>query len=1688
VTSPGGNNINLATLWVPMMPETSHMEEAARKGGEAARRGFESGFGSGGGGGLSQLGQTMASQLASGFKQGMSHLELPGGFTNLTEGAMRGFEGMATRSESAKAALEKLKESEEQLINSHNRLAVAQSRMNDLQQRGVTSGTQYMSASSSLIGAKQREESAVRSVSEAHEGYANALSASKGGMFAFAAETGILAGAVAGAIPLVGSLIEGIIDFWKEAAEKGVETSIEFAKKLMEIGEEYHHLGIQVQEFSSASGEALEELESAAQRVFSSLDVAGETTGKTMAVLASRLKTTDVEALEPLVRHVEELHGRFGDLNPTDVGTAFAAMRVDIADADNVLAAWLNSARTAGVSTGALVDSLAKVGEILRPEITHLSAEQLGEWIAQMQSVVPNVNRTVQSLNAAQKDFSAHGMNFAEGMAETIKELQSAATEFDKEEIAEKLFGTRRWSVALDMANRYAEIVAKGPEAFRRSGTDIDEFTRRTQDLGNKWEEVKKKIELALLPLGADLLSHAGAGLDKLNNYIHTHSDQMAQWVKHIGESFIALLPTLQTWAIDFLEILKPVAQGIEIWGSGLLLTIGGVAQSIATSMDILPGPLAHLIPGFDESKKAAHAMADATLDMGKKMAQARNPTGEFFDAVTGKIKDLHIDVPGLTKDFDALADSLGHRLGEAADQGINRPGLGTGLHLPGSEPGSPEAPGGAPGGEPAAPGGPPERPEPSGPHRVTPGAPAAPGAARPSSVQTPAQQGVYRAMVEAGFPNSWSAIQNIVSGEDAGWDVTATNNWDINAQQGNPSRGLGQLTLSNYRAAGVNPYTNDAYEQGRAMMAYIKGRYGTPEAAWEHWQISRNYQTGGFVTADPFHQHQYPWDPNHELEPPGYDKKKNPYGIPSPSGPLPGPSDIKPDPGTLPPSGWPRAGGSHPGRFWHPYMPPGWQIGQGGSHPLAPMGFRYGGIAGYDGGGEIEPVNPGYQDPDWRAYAELYKHTGQFNPNMRIDTSIARDAPMSPIRRQWNSGMFGLTNWFEDSKSGRSGGIDHSVAQWMRDHLMFNGGGAVPTAYTPGSNNTPWWNPNAKLEMDPGTNISKMDPRNKYGMWWDDPHGKIFHPGSPDDVGPGTWHGDMTQPGMPGFMPGNPFLPPWWFGGGLPNRVTYKWSGDLVSGGHGGIDDIPAWLTAGEFVMNKKATDKWLPTLRWMNADMLQGGSDAPAGSDRSPGLPRLDTAGAQVDTIAIAEAVAKVYGITNIGMYRGADQFHEHSSGEAADVMVGLNNPVGYQVKDFALANAAAFGVQYAIWQNQMWYPGQAPTPYGSTGNNTDKHMDHVHIATAGGGFPPGTQPGADFSKGLPTSHPTSNTPAPGVAAVMAGMGLGGATVPGSSLGGSGAPGGPAMGPPGTTAPPVGSPASTAGYGPYGFQTYDQWYQGNKAITGAQNRVTDINAQVTEKQKQLDQLNAEITAEQNKSLLLRDQAKLDSKTQERDRLQGEITKLRNTDLPAASEDVEQATRKAWEDAQKPPGGQQEYKIPGASEFSQLGGGLVKGISQAFGFGDIFAKPPWEWGIVKLMSGMANWGLGTANAWAEEIGKGHTGMTGFQPVAGMEQSGAAGLEGVLKGFGLNVPMPKPEQVDRFGRPVGPAGPSPVQPGPAPGSPGAANNAGGPVIQGDYMPINVSPNVNPSAVLAPVQEQRNAENAKAFQFDGGMPR
>jgi hypothetical protein len=125
-----------------------------------------------------------------------------------------------------------------------------------------------------------------------------------------------------------------------------------------------------------------------------------------------------------------------------------------------------------------------------------------------------------------------------------------------------------------------------------------------------------------------------------------------------------------------------------------------------------------------------------------------------------------------------------------------------------------------------------------------------------------------WKGMIAGGFaPDQWSGVSKIIAGSpsegfshgESGWSPNAWNQTDSNATAGDPSVGLGQLTLSNYRRYGFpNVHTpQDAmalgpYNQAVAMMNYIKGHAGSPNAEWEHWKINQNYALGGMVGMQP--------------------------------------------------------------------------------------------------------------------------------------------------------------------------------------------------------------------------------------------------------------------------------------------------------------------------------------------------------------------------------------------------------------------------------------------------------------------------------------------------------------------------------------------------------------------------------------------------------------------------------------------------------------------------------------------------------------------------------------------------------------------------------------------------------------------------------------------------------------------
>ena len=96
----------------------------------------------------------------------------------------------------------------------------------------------------------------------------------------------------------------------------------------------------------------------------------------------------------------------------------------------------------------------------------------------------------------------------------------------------------------------------------------------------------------------------------------------------------------------------------------------------------------------------------------------------------------------------------------------------------------------------------------------------------------------------------------------------------------------------------------------------------------------------------------------------------------------------------------------------------------------------------------------------------------------------------------------------------------------------------------------------------------------------------------------------------------------------------------------------------------------------------------------------------------------------ITTIGGWRADGQgVSDHPDGRAVDVMIpnyetGAGVELGDAVRDWVLANVDYFNVEYVIWRQTYYQPGQPGSAMEDRGSPTANHLDHVHISSEGGG----------------------------------------------------------------------------------------------------------------------------------------------------------------------------------------------------------------------------------------------------------------------------------------------------------------------------------------------------------------------------------
>lgn len=164
---------------------------------------------------------------------------------------------------------------------------------------------------------------------------------------------------------------------------------------------------------------------------------------------------------------------------------------------------------------------------------------------------------------------------------------------------------------------------------------------------------------------------------------------------------------------------------------------------------------------------------------------------------------------------------------------------------------------------------------------------------------------------------------------------------------------------------------------------------------------------------------------------------------------------------------------------------------------------------------------------------------------------------------------------------------------------------------------------------------------------------------------------------------------------------------------------------------------------------------------------LPGYEAGGLVAGTSQLRKIIGERFGISNIGGWRPADKYGEHSTGRALDVMTS-DKAKGDSVADFALANAPAIDLKWVIWQQRI-NSGNGWSKMEDRGSPTQNHMDHVHIFS-GPGITNGLL-GSLKSKGAETAQSVAAGVNPPVGDTA--VGSGGATATsggGTSTGGGG------------------------------------------------------------------------------------------------------------------------------------------------------------------------------------------------------------------------------------------------------------------------------------------------------------------------------
>ncbi len=313
---------------------------------------------------------------------------------------------------------------------------------------------------------------------------------------------------------------------------------------------------------TGATGPTLQALQKDFETVFASIPTDASTAAAVIGQVNAQLEYTG-----PVLQDVSKNLLEFSRLTKTDAATNAAqfgqivsSWKIPAADASQSLNAIFVAAQSTGVPVGDLMQIITTAGPVLRE--FGFGFNDATALMSQMYAAGLDDTTMMVGLRSAAADFAKTNTPLKQGLADTVKALQSATDPTWALNKAVDVFGTKAGPLMLDAIRAGKLDFADLANELGYASDAILETGAATADWPEKWKTFSNAATVALAPIGAKMMEAVGGAMDAVivlfnRPDVQAGIGKLAEWVGTAITQAVSYIPVLISGFLQFVNFLQ---------------------------------------------------------------------------------------------------------------------------------------------------------------------------------------------------------------------------------------------------------------------------------------------------------------------------------------------------------------------------------------------------------------------------------------------------------------------------------------------------------------------------------------------------------------------------------------------------------------------------------------------------------------------------------------------------------------------------------------------------------------------------------------------------------------------------------------------------------------------------------------------------------------------------------------------------------------------------------------------------------------------------------------------------------------------------------------------------------------------------------------------------------------------------